>query len=75
VFPLQTWTGTSALSEEGHGIPREENMSVYQAKDKLGKDHREDSDPNDSGFLIMLISTELLTEMSRQTKSYALWCR
>ena len=26
------------------------------------------------GFLKMLISTEFLTEMSRQTKSYALWC-
>jgi hypothetical protein len=30
VFPLQTWTGKSALSEEGHGIPGEENMSTKQ---------------------------------------------
>lgn len=34
------------LSEEGHGIPREEN--VFQAKDELDKNHREDSDPSDS---------------------------
>ena len=34
------------MFEERHGIPGEEN--VFQTKDELDKNHRENSDPSDS---------------------------